>query len=441
MSTNFGSAMEGFYRGYGFMNNLQQQKLQNERRARLDEQAEEWQRARLAGLEFDQNLRGERFTHDKSRAGVRDTQWTKDFDLREANQGVDQKIRQRGLELREDEARRSGRNSDLAYKQALEQETRRKNAEVAVMLENILTAEDGTRLSDDQITQAHLDQMAPLLNNIEGLRLFGAVNPDVDPKNPFAGALLIPAEKEGDKPRVGFRLRMKDGSIEDMTVDRKSKTDADVLVPTLSMIRRAVVSELDPAGTAKRLESRRKQKTEREQTTFETDEKIRLEEAKAGEKTSMVRRVNGKPVTEADLSREYINEYGRPDPNNPLQKILRADAPSFQKWKDDQVAPEYRVGRASGLDLSDKDYQALAGKELQDERKWYVPFDGPSSTDIGARAAELKRKDARRAPAPTGRTRGQTAGGAPAAAIELLRQNPQYADQFKAKYGYLPEGF
>ncbi|MGB5557351.1 MAG: hypothetical protein WBN04_04985, partial [Paracoccaceae bacterium] len=282
MSTNFGSAMEGFYRGYGFMNNLQQQKLQNERRARLDEQAEEWQRARLAGLEFDQNLRGERFTHDKSRAGVRDTQWTKDFDLREANQGVDQKIRQRGLELREDEARRSGRNSDLAYKQALEQETRRKNAEVAVMLENILTAEDGTRLSDDQITQAHLDQMAPLLNNIEGLRLFGAVNPDVDPKNPFAGALLIPAEKEGDKPRVGFRLRMKDGSIEDMTVDRKSKTDADVLVPTLSMIRRAVVSELDPAGTAKRLESRRKQKTEREQTTFETDEKIRLEEAKAG---------------------------------------------------------------------------------------------------------------------------------------------------------------
>jgi hypothetical protein len=35
----------------------------------------------------------------------------------------------------------------------------------------------------------------------------------------------------------------------------------------------------------------------------------------------------------------------------------------------------------------------------------------------------------------------QPAQQAPQQAIELLRANPQFAEQFKAKYGYLPEGF
>ena len=138
--------------------------------------------------------------------------------------------------------------------------------------------------------------IVPVLN--EG-KLFDdllTTNPNVSKENPIARADIIKG-KDG-KDRVVLGLRMNDGTVKPMTMNRSSDPNDPVFSPTVPEFMQYVQIQADPRGTAARLDAMRKRNQEKSDsreletfksglsqsehkanTKFDTNEKIRLANA------------------------------------------------------------------------------------------------------------------------------------------------------------------
>lgn len=160
-----------------------------------------------------------------------------------------------------------------------------------------------------------------------------------------------------------------------------------------------------------------------------------------------VRLTNGQVVDESDLRSEYNTRYGKYDPMGNFLG-LEDGAPTYDIYRNQMVQPQYRRQFSEGADgagdgMTWEQARSAAAKEADDRAGWMSTDTedfGPGGREawINARAKELQ--GGGKPTGLAGKAAPQGGKAVPQAAIDHLRKNPQLKADFKAKYGYLPEG-